>query len=69
MLGGDEGKLWYFREDLLLSIFHWHWHIIYPTGYDDTEYVELPRRGELFVYLHRQFVARYDSLMSIAIES
>lgn len=54
----DEDALWYFREDLGFHVFHWKWHVIYPSNSEDAEYVDLPRRGELFVRLHRHFTAR-----------
>ncbi|XP_034247491.1 phenoloxidase 2-like isoform X2 [Thrips palmi] len=57
----DEAVLWYFREDVHFHVFHWKWHVVYPAGSDDDEYVDLPRRGELFVHLHRQFTARYNA--------
>ncbi|XP_034232809.1 phenoloxidase 2-like [Thrips palmi] len=56
-----ESPLWYFREDPNYNVFHWKWHARYPMGYDDPQYVDLPRRGELFVHLHRQIVARYNA--------
>lgn len=57
----DESVLWYFREDPHFHVFHWKWHVYYPAGTDDDQYVDLPRRGELFVHLHRQFTARYNA--------
>ncbi|KAE8750004.1 Prophenoloxidase [Frankliniella occidentalis] len=56
-----ESKTWYWLEDTHLNIFHWHWHINYPPGEDDREYVDRDRRGELFVYFHRQMIARLNA--------
>lgn len=56
-----EAVLWYFREDVHFHVFHWKWHVIYPAGSDDPEFVDLARHGELFVHLHRQFTARYNA--------
>ena len=51
-------KAWYWMEDPHLSVLHWRWHLNYPSGYDDDEYVDRDRRGELFTYFHRQILAR-----------
>ncbi|XP_034241167.1 phenoloxidase 2-like [Thrips palmi] len=56
-----EGKIWYWLEDTHLNVFHWRWHINYPPGYDDDEYVDRDRRGELFVYFHRQMLGRLNA--------
>ncbi|PKY39204.1 Di-copper centre-containing protein [Rhizophagus irregularis] len=56
---------WY-REDPNLSEHHEHWHIVYgAAGVPDidnplTKRVHKDRHGELFVYMHRQMLARYD---------
>ncbi|CAB4387288.1 unnamed protein product [Rhizophagus irregularis] len=56
---------WY-REDPNLNEHHEHWHIVYgATGVPDldnplTKRVHKDRHGELFVYMHRQMLARYD---------
>lgn len=51
----DETWLNWFREDPLLNEHHAHWHSIYDyTGHKD-------RQGEMFFYMHRQMLARYDA--------
>lgn len=47
----------YFRHDIDLSDHHDHWHVIYPGGVDGDS----PIHGELFVYMHEQMLARYDT--------
>jgi hypothetical protein len=61
-----ELRLAWFREDPKLNEHHEHWHVVYPlagipapgnpTGGQVKE-----RQGELFLYMHRQMLARYDS--------
>ncbi|KAK7591057.1 hypothetical protein V9T40_002670 [Parthenolecanium corni] len=57
-----EHRIAYWREDIGLNLHHWHWHLVYPNGYDqqDIELVKNDRRGELFYYMHQQMVARYN---------
>ncbi|PKC09741.1 Di-copper centre-containing protein [Rhizophagus irregularis] len=55
---------WY-REDPNLNEHHEHWHIVYgsngvPDVKDPKIRVHKDRHGELFVYMHRQMLARYD---------
>ncbi|PKC55936.1 Di-copper centre-containing protein, partial [Rhizophagus irregularis] len=57
---------WY-REDPNLNEHHEHWHIVYSgqgiPNFKDPESgepVNKDRHGELFVYMHRQMLARYD---------
>jgi tyrosinase len=56
---------WY-REDPNLSEHHEHWHIVYNnTGIPNPknplgDRVHKDRHGELFIYMHRQMLARYD---------
>lgn len=61
-----EEALRWFREDPKLNEHHEHWHVVYPiTG------VPAPgnplggktkeRQGELFLYMHRQMMARYET--------
>jgi tyrosinase len=68
-VGESEGDLelfmnWY-REDPNLNEHHEHWHIVYQNGgIPDLENPDIrihkDRHGELFVYMHRQMLARYD---------
>lgn len=65
----DEGDIelfmnW-FREDPNLNEHHEHWHIVYngrgiPNPLKPSERVHKDRHGELFLYMHRQMLARYD---------
>ncbi|CAB4387284.1 unnamed protein product [Rhizophagus irregularis] len=57
---------WY-REDPNLNEHHEHWHIVYSgqgiPNFKDPESgepVNKDRHDELFVYMHRQMLARYD---------
>ncbi|XP_055535218.1 phenoloxidase 8-like [Wyeomyia smithii] len=55
-----EQRMAYWREDIGVNLHHWHWHLVYPaTGPDRV--VRKDRRGELFYYMHRQIVARYNT--------
>jgi hypothetical protein len=54
----NEAKTWYWLEDTHMNVFHWRWHVNYPPGYDDPEFTDLDRRGELFCYFHRQMLSR-----------
>ena len=55
----DEHKLAYFREDVGLNLFHWQWHLVFPT--DGPRFIVAKnRRGELFYYLHQQIIARWE---------
>ncbi|ODN01444.1 Hemocyanin E chain [Orchesella cincta] len=51
---GIENKLWYFREDMMLSQHHWYWHLTHPVN--ATKHPD--RRAELFFFTHRNFLAR-----------
>jgi hypothetical protein len=54
---------WY-REDALANQHHEHWHVVYPTeGVPDGQGGSKvqDRQGELFFYMHRQMLARYDA--------
>uniref|UniRef100_A0A1A9WK12 tyrosinase n=1 Tax=Glossina brevipalpis TaxID=37001 RepID=A0A1A9WK12_9MUSC len=55
-----EHRLWYFREDLGINLHHWHWHLVYPGEATDRRIVAKDRRGELFYYMHKQSVSRYN---------
>ncbi len=52
-----EPEMDYFRHDIDLSDHHDHWHVIYPGGFDGDS----PIHGELFLYMHEQMLARYDT--------
>jgi hypothetical protein len=58
-----DGLEWY-REDPFANEHHEHWHIVYPTsgipdGSGGRKFKD--RQGELFFYMHRQMLARYDA--------
>jgi tyrosinase len=60
---GEEQIDWY-REDVLANAHHEHWHIVYPMGGipDGNGVMKTKdRQGELFFYMHRQMLARYDT--------
>jgi hypothetical protein len=52
-----EPEMDYFRHDIDLSDHHEHWHVIYPSGVDGGS----PIHGQLFLYMHEQMLARYDT--------
>lgn len=56
----EEQRLAYFREDIGVSMHHWHWHLVYP-GAGRREIVAKYRRGELFYFMHSQILSRYNS--------
>ncbi|GFF41023.1 hypothetical protein IFM51744_04665 [Aspergillus udagawae] len=54
----------YWREDYDYNDHHVHWHMVFPgTGvYINGENVRvIDRQGELFLYMHSQMVARYET--------
>lgn len=51
----NETKLDWFREDPLLNEHHGHWHLVYARN------IRIDRQGEMFFYMHRQMLARYDA--------
>lgn len=51
----QETQLDWFREDPLLNEHHSHWHVVY-NGSNPLE-----RQGEMFFYMHRQMIARYNA--------
>jgi tyrosinase len=51
-----EDALRYYRHDLDLSDHHLHWHALYPW----SQPVE-GMQGRLFLYMHQQMLARYDT--------
>ncbi|XP_065368855.1 phenoloxidase 2-like [Calliphora vicina] len=55
-----EHSLWYFREDLGINLHYWNWHLVHPSEATDASMVMKDRRGELFHYMHRQILVRYN---------
>jgi hemocyanin-like protein len=63
---GDEKKLDWYREDPTTSDHHFRWHVVYPRAgspdpNDPDVLVMKDRQGELFLYMHQQMLARYDT--------
>jgi tyrosinase len=52
-----EPQMDYFRHDIDLSDHHEHWHTVYPSRRDPDS----PIHGQLFLYMHEQMLARYDT--------
>ncbi len=63
-VSGEDLMHW-FREDLFLNEHHLHWHLVYPTSgvpIENSPDVRMKdRQGEIFVYMHQQMLARYDT--------
>jgi tyrosinase len=62
----SETLLGWFREDPKLNEHHEHWHVVYPyrgipDPTDPTRFHTKDRQGELFLYMHQQMLARYDT--------
>ncbi|KAB5516965.1 hypothetical protein GE09DRAFT_1159092 [Coniochaeta sp. 2T2.1] len=54
----------YWREDYDYNDHHVHWHMVFPgtgTVVDGQNVKVIDRQGELFLYMHSQMVARYDT--------
>jgi tyrosinase len=54
----------YWREDYDYNDHHIHWHTVFPgTGVivDGKNVPVIDRQGELFLYMHSQMVARYET--------
>ena len=66
----EEAQLDWYREDPLANDHHHHWHIVYPNvavaSSSPGPIVNQPRQGELFLYMHQQMLARYDTERQIA---
>lgn len=66
----EEAQLDWYREDPLANDHHHHWHIVYPNTAAVEQNPSLlrnqPRQGELFLYMHQQMLARYDTERRIA---
>lgn len=60
---GEAALAWY-RTDPLANQHHEHWHVVYPwAGVPDGSGGRRlqDRHGELFLYMHQQMLARYDT--------
>lgn len=55
-----EHRLWYFREDFGVNLYHWHRYLVYPFEASERSVVFKERRGELFYYMYQQILARYN---------
>ena len=66
----EEAQLDWYREDPLANDHHHHWHVVYPRGIPSERFPRprrtQPRQGELFLYMHQQMLARYDTERRIA---
>lgn len=58
-----EELLHFWREDLYLNEHHRHWHFVYDTGgFPEPGRIRLKsRQGEVFIYMHKQMLARYET--------
>lgn len=52
-----EDAMRYFRHDIDLSDHHLHWHILYSNNGPKNPALQ----GQLFLYMHEQCLARYDT--------
>jgi tyrosinase len=57
----SEAELNWFREDPKANEHHEHWHLVYPWTGDPTTGQARERQGELFLYMHEQMIARYNT--------
>jgi hypothetical protein len=55
-VGDPEAALDWYREDPWANQHHEHWHTVYPWNDASKD-----RDGELFLYMHQQMLARYDT--------
>ena len=66
----EEAQLDWYREDPLANDHHHHWHVVYPRGIPRQVGAPArrtqPRQGELFIYMHQQMLARYDTERRLA---
>lgn len=59
--GSENVRLKYFTEDIGLNTFYYNFHLDYPFWMTDEVYgLSIDRRGELYIHLHRQLLARYN---------
>jgi hypothetical protein len=60
-----ESQLWYFREDPLVSAHHLHWHLKMSNRqvpvWHPSNGLNMDRRGEMFYFMHKQMLCRYNS--------
>ncbi|GAB6029837.1 Polyphenol oxidase 1 [Chamberlinius hualienensis] len=54
-------ELSYFTEDLGMNSHHYHWHVINTPMWHRKFSNYTDRQGELFYWMHRQMMARYDA--------
>jgi len=52
-----ESELWHYREDSKVNTMHGVWHILISDP--NAEFI-MRRRGELFAFMHKQLVNRYN---------
>lgn len=56
----EEQLISYFTEDIGLNTYYYYFHADYPFWMGGKEYnLYKDRRGELYLYMHQQFLARY----------
>lgn len=55
----SESDLNWFRQDIFLGEHHEHWHLVYPDNVAEGQFKD--RQGELFLYMHQQMLARYNT--------
>jgi tyrosinase len=68
-LPAEERQLDWYREDPFANDHHAHWHDVWDTdGIEEHngQLITQPRQGELFLYMHQQMLARYDTERRIA---
>jgi hypothetical protein len=56
-----EHTLDYYRHDIDLSDHHLHWHSLYPWASAKDDARQRTIQGRLFLYMHQQMLARYDT--------
>lgn len=54
-------KVQYFTEDVGMNSNHYHWHVLHPSIWKAEFGERKDRMGELFYWMHRQMVARFDN--------
>jgi hypothetical protein len=60
-----ERALDWYRQDPRANDHHSHWHNVYPSRPPEGM-LSQKRQGELFLYMHQQMMARYDTERAIA---
>jgi len=56
-VGVPEYNLWHLREDAMVNSMHSAWHIILSNANSGPL---MARRGEMFIYMHKQLLNRYN---------